>query len=711
VVLVGLGVRDPLRRGRLALLAGAAVLVATTSLEHLAALHAAVRSTPTAREQVLFEMARRPSSPWPRGRGHVLLAEPGSNASDKAYREPGGSFSPAMGSFGVSLWVTDADGAPVSTSDTISLSRVSERLERPSTRASPVIVTKTPFYEATLRCLGPRHLALEATWARDLPGRAAVVVRSVGPSGGPVRSLRWSGSVLLVNERWELTVSPAPLRVDLGDERRGWEIPGREARTRWDDGSGWGFARLVLPPLGPLELEVRDTLSAPPPPPLPAARGDLHLELPDARFTASLLAQRDHLLMGLVGRQTRPGDPTAYLAPWLRDGAYVIVALAYAGELAVARSLAEELALRDDFGGAGAEADSCGLAIWALEEVARRTSDPAYDAAVWPHVRRKAECIETLLSATGPVRRAVDGPLLPDVRHDPEATLVAEAARDGLMVGRMDGRMRVLYVSAVAYRGLMDAAGLALRLGQGEAARRWQARAAVLQEAWGRRLGRRGADNPRTFIAGLWPTGVAASCRGRYLEALKRRWQLTHDPQGAPRAWPAWTYFNVAETHQWLRLGDLDQVQASLEWFWKNEASPGLFTWWEGRKGDDPWGRWAHLRGWVRPPHITPHYWTAAEMALLQLEMLAYADETAGRPAIVIGAGVPGEWLSSPLRVGGLLLRQGQLDWEWDGRRVTVALRGSAPAEIRLGPSFPAGTPLEVERVATGGGPARGVRR
>jgi hypothetical protein len=85
-------------------------------------------------------------------------------------------------------------------------------------------------------------------------------------------------------------------------------------------------------------------------------------------------------------------------------------------------------------------------------------------------------------------------------------------------------------------------------------------------------------------------------------------------------------------------------------------------------------------------------------MALLQMEMLAFAEETPDGPRVVIGAGVPGEWLTSSLHVRGLSLRQGQLDWQWDGRRVKVVLRGSFPGDIRLGPAFPPSTPLEVER-------------
>jgi hypothetical protein len=563
----------------------------------------------------------------------------------------------------------------------------------------PVVVTTTPLYRAALRRLGPRHVALDVSWAATVPGSAAVVVRSVGPAGGPVRSLRWTGTDLRVNDRWQVTVTPAPLGVHLGDERAGWKGSGDAAPSDWADDAGWGFARLALSPHHPLTLDVRDTRAPQHRPVLPPVRGDLRLDLPDPAFTESLLAQRDHLLMGLVGREARPGDPIAYAAPWLRDSAYVVVALAHAGELAVARSLSESLARHDYFGGAGPEADSCGLAIWALEEVAIRVDDRAYDRVLWPDVRRKAECIEALLSARGPVRQAIHGPLMPQIRRDPDAMLVADAARDGLIVGRMDAHRPVLYVNAVAYRGLRDAARLAERLGEAEAGRRWRTRAATLQEAWERALARRRLGNSRTFIAGLWPSGIADRSRATYEHALEERWRNGRDAAGGLLARPDWTYFEVAETHQWLRLGRIDRVQASLGWFWDHQTSPGLFTWWEAGAGEaaDPWGRWPHVRGWVRPPYVSPHYWTAAEMALLQMDMLAYAGEADGRSEIVLGAGVPAQWLKDPLEVKGLSLPHGPLDWHWNGRRLKVTVHGTPPLAFRLGPSFPADTPLEVE--------------
>src|SRR6185295_13033090 len=76
------------------------------------------------RLEVIQAMLQRPNDPWPRGKGHVLLAVPGCSEANKGYHEPGGSFSPGFGSFGVSIWVTDIDGKIVATSDSLPLDEI-----------------------------------------------------------------------------------------------------------------------------------------------------------------------------------------------------------------------------------------------------------------------------------------------------------------------------------------------------------------------------------------------------------------------------------------------------------------------------------------------------------------------------------------------------------------------------------------------------------
>ena len=338
------------------------------------------------------------------------------------------------------------------------------------------------------------------------------------------------------------------------------------------------------------------------------------------------------------------------------------------------------------------------MALWAIEEVSIRQRDHEFDEWLWPHVFRKAEFILAMLEAKQPIRRIVRGPIVPEHWNNPELSLVAEPARDGLIVGRMDWHRPLLFVNAVSYRGLLSAAALAERQGHRKEAARWRESAAKLQQAWLRAFKPPESGNERTYISGLWPTGVESPARDEFRRGLEERWAELRTPDGAFREKPLWTYFEVADAHQWLFLGQPERMWKTLRWLWDDQASPGLYTWWEGKGEENTFGLWEQVRGWVNPPHVTPHYWTAAEMLLLQLDMLAYVDEAASEPTIIIGAGIPAEWLGRPMSVRGISTRLGEVDWKWDGRAMQVTVRGMKCA-ARLGAGFPPNAPVKVDFV------------
>jgi hypothetical protein len=158
---------------------------------------------------------------------------------------------------------------------------------------------------------------------------------------------------------------------------------------------------------------------------------------------------------------------------------------------------------------------------------------------------------------------------------------------------------------------------------------------------------------------------------------------------------PGSHYFTVAEAHQWLLLGRPDRVWQTLNWLWAQQPQPGLFTLWEGAGEENSFGLWKSFRGWVRPENVTPHYWTAAEMLLLQLAMLAETQTGPDGEELIVGAGVPASWLSHRVGVAGIGTAHGFVDWTWNGTDVAVTIQGSA-LPVRLGPGFPAGTRLIV---------------
>ena len=640
------------------------------------------------------------ADPWPRSAGHVVLATPGSSEADKAYHEPGGSFSPAVGSFGISIWFTDRQGTVLTTSDTIPLNLIDQQLIWNGKKDIPAILTESGYYKALWSSAGPGRWVLNLKpYTRD-GIKPMVVVRSVGPAGGPIRSLDWNGQRLLINDRWTVTLTPPPLAAHVGEEgSNGW-MTASSSQGQWKGNNGWGYARLELSNGRNWELVVEDTRvdsKSVPSLKFPSVTSALQLDLPDPRFATSLNAQVAHLMMGLVGRETRPGDPTHYPLAWARHEAYIVAALARAGQLDTARELSTHLAENDFFGGFGPEADAPGLAIWALEEVAVRLNQQSYDQWLWPHVRRKADFILNMLSTEQPIHRSSTGPVIPAYQSDARLSLVVEPARKGLIFGKVERFVRPLFVTAVSYRGLLDAAMLAERLNYSSDAERWRARAKDLKKAWAGAFKETASSEP--WIFSIWATGVWDSDPETFARGLQARWDQRHDTQGEFRQPPLRTQVNVAEAHQWLLFGREDRVWTTLNWFWNHQASPGLYTWWEdreGKTGKTAFRRWEQTRGWVNRPHITPQYHTAAEMLLLQLDMLAYVDETAGTPTVVIGAGIPAAWLNKSMKVQHVSTRLAQVGWNWDGRQMHVTIRGCR-CKVRLGPAFPSNTALRVE--------------
>lgn len=632
----------------------------------------------------------RPADPRPRSRGHVVLALPGTRAEDKGYSEPGGSFSPGFGTLGLSIWVYDAQGGLMTTSDGIELHAIRQALV-PTAAGLPSIATETPYYTAIWTALDVNRYELQL---RPAPGtaRIAIAVRSVGPSGGPVHRLELVGNSLHVENRWSIDPAAPPEIVRIGREPIGARSEWRDLkpqRNPVDSPEGWAYALLAWPVEEPISVRVVDRY--------PVARSPLtsheitaplELNLPDGRFVASLRSQVGHILMSLVRNQTRPGEPGNYPLQWLRDGAYVLVALTRAGRQDVSRELLAPFCEEDYFGGFGAEGDGPGLAIWAISEVVRANGDPSLRRHVYPDVHRKAELIGKLLHSHRDIRYEPVGSIVPKHRSRSDLDLVAEPAKDGLIMGRMDWGRPALFLTAISYMALRRAAEMAASLEDTEAARRWSGWADELQAAWERGFADLYRGNERAFICGLHPTFIAGHRRAEYEQALEWHRSKTTTSEGQYRSRPLWTYFEFAKAHQWLLLGRPDRTWSTLDYFFEHQTSPGLYTFWEGKGEENTFHRWEQVRGWFDPENVTPHYWSAAELLLLQLSMLAYNDESAEPASWVVGEGIPREWLRTQFFARSVRTARGRVDIDWDGTALRVAIEG-APGPVIAGPAFP----------------------
>lgn len=649
--------------------------------------------TQSQRAVVLAAMSSRPTDPWPRGQGHVLLGIPGAPERAKAYHEPGGSFSPAVGTFGISVWITGPDGSLIATSDQILLDQIKQKYVWSDSTPIPGLATETPYYQALWLRQGDGIWQL--TLAPKLqPGQSlSVLIRSVGPAGGPIHRLQWSGNELRVNNSWRVVTAKPLALIAMGNEGDdGWLKAANQNHNR-QSADGWGYARWSAHSSAPIRLTLRGPLTVNTDLPFTSTKSSLDIHLPDDRFNESLNDQVAHLMMSLVHNETRPGEPINYPLAWLRDGAYTLTALARAGRIDTARAIAQYFAEHDFFGGFGPEADAPGLSLWALEEVALRAHDNAFDSYLWPHIVRKTELIHTMRHTATTLYREPYGPIVPQHRNEKDLKLLCEPSRKGLIIGRMDWHRPLLFINAVSYRGLLSAADLADRLNHREQGAAWRAEAKELQQAWLAAFPDPKLENDRTYISALWPAGILGRNREEFENRLAARWSKSHDSSGNYREMPLWTYFNIAEAHQWLLLNKPDQAWSTVSWFWAHQASPGLYTWWEGKGEENTFHGWDEVRGWVHPSHVTPHYWTAAEMLLLQMDMLAYWDQQEG--SVVIGAGIKPEWLNSPMRVTSAPAGGATVDWTWDQRRLIVKVHRSR-TPVRLGTAFPSGTPLEV---------------
>ena len=688
-LLVLVAAMGTLSRHRRAVLAVATVVVAAAGFNNLKQLQwTAAQLTgehlvdsDNERSRLAAVRDAYPDADWPRGEGHVLLGSIGSAIDGKGYHEPGGNFSPGFGSFGMSFLFFDDADALVSSSNTVPAADISQRIGDDGMS----IETQTPLYTATWRAVAERQWTLRFQPA-SAPGMKAVLrLGSTGPAGNPVHHVDWDGSRLRINDTHDIVFDRPPEFVGLQDERRRPSLDPASWKKSAGSDDGYTNVLVVLPVEDVHNIAVRSIADGEPKPGFGPPERGLLVDVPDMRFVESLHAQSFHLRMGLIGHETRPGDPANYGITWLRDGAYILTAMARTGDLALAKEVSRTFAINDFFGGFGSEADGPGLAIWAISEVAERLDDPEYDRWLWPHIERKAQLILEMARTNRNMYRKYTGPVIPEMRNRmiSDLTLVARPARDGMIVGKMDNHRPIFYVNSTAYLGLTRAAAMARRAGFPDEASRWASQAARIRQAWARKISNHPDRwNRRTAISGLWPSEIAAGSLAEFETILQANWIKTHGDDGGFNSTPEWPYFDVAEAHQWLMIGQPERAWSTLEWFWQNQVSPGLYTWWEGSKEENSMHLWETVRGWDHPNHVTPHYWTAAEIALLQLDMLAYEEGSGDDIVIRIGSGIPAEWLDEPMSVTGLQLRNGVLNWAWDGGELSVQWAGSPDVDI-----------------------------
>lgn len=651
------------------------------------------------RQLTLLEKYRRPNDFWPRGDGHIVLAEPGSPLSQKAYYEPGGSFSPSPGSFGLAIWVMDKSSKVIATSDNIPMENIQQGYSFDAGDI-PSIKAATAYYDCEWKYAdhGSWQLLLKNKDAGQYS--LAVVIRSAGPAGGPLNSVAWDSTRLLINRQWIVQSSEKPSGITNGNEKEGELQKDVPYKAFVANDEGWAFSKLIFnrPEFSVTLTDTKPQYSSV----LPYKKigPQFEIDLPDQNFVHSLKSQIATLMMGYIGKQTGPGEPVNYPLAWERDGAYSLAAMAKSGNLQTAKELSKYFAENDFFGGFGSEGDAPGSAINALTEVAFLLNDPEYFKWVWPHIKRKLAIIDEMMNADTNIYKNFVGPLVPPLEADIKRRklICLKTADSGVIMGTMDLHFPALYITSISYRGLVQASRLAGYFKENELASECVEKAAKLQAAWRRNFGKPKYDNERNFMISIWPSWMTNKSNALFKEKILAKHTEDWGDGNEPKERPLWTYFSVSEAHQWLFMDEPDYTWKTMHYFWNNQCAPGFYTYWEGNGEENTFRQWEHYRGWLQPKYVTPHYWTASEMTLLQLDMLVYVNESKPDFELVIGAGVPAEWLTKYMSVKNYRTKTGMVSWEYKNNTLNVTVKGAVKKyAVRAGVNFEkAGTKLNV---------------
>lgn len=665
---------------------------------------------------------------WNRGDTHVILGVPGSLEAFKTPVEPGNSFSPGPGTYGVSSWVF-ADGMLHAPEE----KRLEEMewgfeegylpLLNSGWMAGSIHVRSalfTAMEEDAFRDYFTVRLKNEGEKKEEI--RFYLVIRSFGASGGPVHSIKsdrrqvWiNGASMVLAETQAAAfgaVSFEESHRDISEYLRTGTLPDK---TEVQDGSTWASGameyRIVLGAGEEAELNFGFLMHAdhwlngwmkPLQLPLDVAgkrkkylkeweeRIKIRLKLPDKRISDALLCQLVHLYMFTVDNSVRI-TPVSYPLWWLRDGAYVLNALNKGGFHDFSERACREIAARDAFGGFGSEGDGPSDGIWVLTEHYLLTRDTRFLKEMFPHITRRAELLMQMRRAEAPVRKFTEF-VIPKCMLDPNTDLMCLPAEDGLIMGRMDHGIRVFWVNGFAYMAMKRTAFCARELGLDDSV--YEREAEEIKEALCSRAEADFGKDDRDVNSALWPAGWADRgdplIRGRFQEF----WDKVRCPGGCHSPEKDWTYFEAGEAHNYLLLGEREKAWTSIEWFLQNQTAPGLYTYPEAIDGNTAL-LWPRTRGWDDTEFVTPHGWTAAELFHLLRDCLI--REEGGR--LIIGSGIPLEWEYSSFEVKDIPTYFGKVGFSYNPDRKLLTVYTDAGCSAEITHELPFEADIEVGQV------------
>jgi hypothetical protein len=481
----------------------------------------------------------------------------------------------------------------------------------------------------------------------------------------PIRSIEWSAPDLVV-DGVHMTSSEAPQRVvtstfDGGDASELFDAP---ARSKVEDPQRHASALLIyrfeVAPGAHRDVELssghnesREKAASS----WAAVADHVTIDIAAARnLVDTVKANLGYMLVTRDGPAIR-GGPRNYDRSWIRDGSLsssVLLRFGFAKEVGDYIRWFAPYQFADgkvpccvDDRGADpvAENDSHGEFIYLVAAYARLTGDLAIPREVWPHVEAAANYIDTLRRqrTTEKYRDTQFYGLMPEsISHE----------------GYSAKPMHSYWDDFWALRGLKDAAWLANELGHAAAAKRF----AAIRDEFDRDLHASierslavhhinyipgaadiGDFDPTSTTIALEPVLDKARLPKGALEAeFERYWTESEARMNGTAPWTLYTPYELRNVGAMVRLGWRDRAQRLLYWFLQDRRPLGWLNWGE-----------VVAREYRDPKYLgdIPHTWVGSDYVRTLLDMLFYERED---DALVIGAGVPQEWIDRGIHVRGV---------------------------------------------------------
>lgn len=400
------------------------------------------------------------------------------------------------------------------------------------------------------------------------------------------------------------------------------------------------------------------------------------------RIVDTLRTALAHMLISRQGSRLQPGT-RSYDRAWIRDGAMIAEGLLRLGRADVAEAFLRWYApyqfdngkvpcCVDDRGSDPVpENDSHGELIFTVAEIYRFTRDRELLEDMWPHVVGAVGYMDELrLSERTEANRAVNpafyGMMPASISHE----------------GYSAKPMHSYWDNFWALRGYKDAVQIARWLGHEDAAERFAAsrdqfRAdlyASIEAATelhdidyipgAAELG--DFDATSTTIA-LAPGGEQGRLPDTLLRnTFERYWKEFVERRDGHREWDAYTPYELRTVGTFVRLGWRERAHEALDFFFADRQPEG-------------WNQWAEVVSRTpRKPFFLgdlPHAWVESDYVRSALDLFAYARDM--DDALVIAAGIPGDWLDGEgVAIAGLRTPYGELGYALrrDGDTVELTL-------------------------------------